>query len=214
MRSHQLAGAAAAAAVLLAAWGWARAQSPLRWEVFRSTPAWEAQTAPASHNAAWYRTHGSAGTEDCSTCHTTTWCDDCHAGANPTIAAHAPGFVDVHGAAARAPDAQCATCHTASRSCRSCHLRVGVDSDARPRGAAGSPHPVDYAQPGSSGFHGRDAREDLASCASCHTEDSCAACHAFVNPHGADFRARCRTLASASTGACASCHADLVPPCP
>lgn len=95
-----------------------------------------------------------------------------------------PDWMRAHGVAARADVQSCANCHAAS-SCEACH------GEARVPVIAGLPRPGPEEAPGvrvrptrppghTADFfrsHGTAAAADLPSCASCHTERQCAACH-------------------------------------
>ncbi|HSJ16011.1 MAG TPA: cytochrome c3 family protein [Longimicrobiales bacterium] len=146
------------------------------------------------------------------------------------------GFLHEHGTAA---DGSCATCH-ARESCDRCHLN-GEQLDAvkalarddrvatllAGRGAR-------YARPAShtpewEWRHGADARRNAATCASCHAQASCRACHSLPNaavvaqpvpsrddPRGVRFRRAPRVhpagfekqhqARGATEAACTGCH--------
>ena len=64
-----------------------------------------------------------------------------------------------------------------------------------------------------------EARRNQRSCASCHREDTCLACHSTLqdsrvpggaNPHPVDWltSGRCRALVSANPRLCLKCHRD------
>lgn len=163
----------------------------------------EEGTLPASHLAHdgdWIREHGTRAASSgdlCETCHKESFCASCHGVNVPALpserrfgdpfraSVHRAGFAARHALEARSDPGACTTCH-APDSCASCHVAKGVAGDVR-----GNPHP-----PGWVGLtsgenrHGREARRDPASCASCHGgagEKLCVSCHAVGgiggNPH-------------------------------
>ncbi len=166
-------------------------------------------TRPQSHlvhGDDFVRDHGTqaASSEQvCATCHTETFCAECHGadGAVPALPAtlafdrptgmnlHRAGFMARHAEEARGDPGLCSSCHTSPESfCLDCHVDSGV---AGGPGSAVSPHPPDWVGPaGSQNQHGRAARLDPASCASCHGgagEALCVECHQVGgiggNPH-------------------------------
>lgn len=195
-------------------WSWLGAQAPgVDLRGFWAEPVWMPDaTPPPTHDATWLRNHGTAATAggaDCATCHTEASCADCHAAAGAPLAFHGAGYALLHGVDARRGDASCGSCHAEARFCRTCHARSLLDVDAPDRATSRSPHPAGWATRG----HAAEARRDLVACTSCHTEASCATCHASVDPHGAGFAARCDALASQAGPTCAGCHVTT-PPCP
>jgi hypothetical protein len=166
-------------------------------------------TRPPSHGAHFLQTHGQAiasGDTSCTSCHTEASCQQCHAGLVAPVTVHPPGYIAFHGLDARDGIAGCAGCHTPSRWCASCHIdaRVWSDAPARPSPGFGV-HPPGWVTGGPI-HHAEEARRDLQSCASCHSGDSCVACHAWVNPHGPGFHRRCRSMLDAGAPTCAGCH--------
>lgn len=154
------------------------------------------------HDAHFLRRHGvqaaSAG-DLCSNCHRESFCAECH---GVTVAAlparlhftdvfrktmHRAGFLARHALEARADPGLCMTCH-AEQFCSDCHMDRKVHAlalDGR------NPHPPGWVGAlGTSNEHGRAARRDPASCASCHGgagEMLCVECHRVGgiggNPH-------------------------------
>jgi hypothetical protein len=149
---------------------------------------------PASHLAHdgdWLRDHGerAASSADlCQTCHADRFCASCHGVTAPilpatrrfsdrlTASVHRAGFVARHSLEARSDPGACQTCHQPDR-CATCHLDKGIAGPDRR-----SPHPPGWVGlAGSDNRHGREARRDPASCASCHGgagEQLCVQCHA------------------------------------
>lgn len=148
-----------------------------------------------------------------------------------------------HGGLAKRPDggvaASCATCH-ARDFCLTCH----VDAPEQPVIQALAPDPrstaiparlaapASHAEPDFLARHGKRLRTELRQCSTCHTQESCLACHAATprvavalparapgrgigalitrHPppsHGASFAERHAGQAAATPATCAGCHA-------
>jgi len=152
------------------------------------------------HDEAWVRRHGveaSSSPTICRQCHSEQSCKDCHdvtqslgvevrrPDALDSHFVHSGDFVTRHSIEARSESATCARCH-APATCDACHVRRGVS----PNGfGAANPHPLDWVgpNPASPNFHGRAARRDLFSCASCHDQGqatNCIFCHKVGGPGG------------------------------
>jgi hypothetical protein len=135
-----------------------------------------------------------AETATCRTCHTTL--ADSRAltvamiAAFPKPASHARSdFLSTHAPRGDAALAQCATCHT-RESCVRCHAngsqlpsvtRLAADDRVAQmlRGRAATyPTPPSHASAEWSITHGKDAAKSTQSCANCHTQPACRACHA------------------------------------
>jgi hypothetical protein len=153
-------------------------------------------TRPESHlvhDGDFLREHGvraaSAG-DLCASCHKQSFCLECHGATAPTLPSrmrfddpmragmHRAGFLARHAEESRAQPGMCSTCHT-EQSCAGCHVERGVAAGGDVR--FGNPHPPGWVGIGSAGNeHGRAARRDPASCASCHGgagEMLCVSCH-------------------------------------
>jgi hypothetical protein len=162
----------------------------------------------------------------------------------PAPASHRePGFVGgLHGKLARAARpvaASCATCH-AQDFCSQCHVNApevaaiqALGSDPRSLAVrAELEAPTSHEDPAFLRQHGRQVRKSAASCATCHTQESCLTCHAgspasvkaipVAAPgrgrgaqivrkrpasHGLDFSKNHAAPASARPQTCAACHA-------
>jgi len=148
----------------------------------------------AGHGPDFGQRHGLfAGSQRdyCQTCHGERFCLGCHGVSVPALSAksqfdrpdrglnqlHRAGFRARHSDEARAAPGTCTVCH-APQSCNDCHRQQGV-------GATGKfslgPHPLGWVGLTSAeNAHGRAARADPLSCASCHSgagEKLCAECH-------------------------------------
>ncbi|MCX4244495.1 cytochrome c3 family protein [Paraliomyxa miuraensis] len=162
----------------------------------------------------------------CQSCHDESFCLDCHAGALRPLRIHAGDYVTAHALDARARTQDCQSCHRTQTFCLGCHERMGFGE--REEGAFGVGgglrfHPDGWSgPPGMPQGHAHAAQRNIGACVSCHTEDSCLACHATtgvaaagldVSPHGPGFgrSPRCRALASRARRACLKCHAPVDP---
>lgn len=187
----------------------------------RGSSAWGAE-----HDLAFVQDHAGiakANPELCATCHDESSCQDCHAGPIRPLRLHAADYVNGHAVDARAATQDCSSCHSLQVDCRGCHTRIGVsDSDDEGQFGVGSSlrfHPDDWAgPPGSLQGHAMAAQRNIATCTSCHGEDTCLACHATteaaspgldVSPHGPGFAnsKRCTTLEAHNHRVCLKCHA-------
>ena len=164
---------------------------------------------PSSHTLEWRDRHASeanARPTSCETCHTRSTCLECH---RPTagrqVTNHPQGFVTRHPSAAYSRAANCADCHNPAQFCQSCHQKAGLVTESR-LGQRG----YHDAFRGFSLGHGQAARQNLESCASCHTERNCTACHSAVgggfrfNPHGPGFDPA--RMKSKNPSTCIACH--------
>lgn len=155
-------------------------------------------STPASHlvhGPGWDRGHGAAasGAADlCATCHGERFCGGCHGATAPALGAvrffedptqpsvHRAGFLARHGEQTRAEAATCTTCHAQER-CLGCHQERKVAPLDGTTGLLGSPHPPGWVGAcAGANQHGRAARRDPISCASCHSgpgEALCVSCH-------------------------------------
>lgn len=99
-----------------------------------------------------------------------------------------PDFLSSHAPRTAADEARCATCHT-RESCEQCHVnaaqiaaitRLGTDSRvaALVAGRPGAyPVPTDHLTTDWATEHAQAANRAGATCANCHTQSSCTACH-------------------------------------
>jgi hypothetical protein len=172
------------------------------------------RTPPPSHTREFRERHGAeanARPKTCETCHVRSTCLECHRPDGVRQArVHPQGFVTKHPASAYSREAKCVDCHNPAQFCQSCHQQAGLVAASRigPRG-------YHDAYRGFSLGHGQAARQNLESCASCHAERDCTACHSAVgggfrfNPHGPAFnveRAR-----SKNPSVCIACHGRVIP---
>ena len=141
----------------------------------------------------------------CSSCHSESYCADCHDSARAP-GYHPSDFALRHAAAAGSASMECANCHNVQAFCRQCHVESGLGSVGRLGAGYHDAEPLWLLR------HGQGARQGLEQCASCHTQRECLQCHsetgAFkVSPHGPDFdaeRARER-----NPWICSACHLGL-----
>ncbi len=180
----------------------------------------------AAHDLAFVEDHrgpAKSNPQLCAQCHDETFCTDCHAGAVRPMRIHSGDYLTTHALDARAQTQDCQSCHRVQTDCLACHQRLGLEqrgSDAK--FGVGSPlrfHPPGWEGPPSAPqSHAFAAQRNIMACASCHTEDSCLACHATtgaaspglnVSPHGPGFAnsLRCTSLAAHNHRVCLKCHA-------
>ena len=173
------------------------------------------RTRPRSHTFEFRERHGpeaSARPRTCETCHVRSMCLECHrpAATGPQAGYHPANFVTRHPSAAYSRQANCSDCHNAAQFCQSCHQQSGLVAAGR-IGTAG----YHDAFRGFSLGHGQAARQSLESCASCHAERDCTACHSAVgggfrfNPHGPGFNAA--RMRSKNPTLCIACHGRAIP---
>ena len=173
-------------------------------DVVLTPPVW---LKGPSHGIEWAGTHAvmaGADSRFCANCHRETYCSDCHSGRIRPKKVHPGDWLNIHGKNSTMDNPRCMGCHRAQSFCLSCHRRSGVAPDAPTNRRGARP----------SRFHGnaspekicRRARTNIASCASCHSEQSCTTCHTAINPHPVGFSRRCGVLARKNRRACAKCH--------
>lgn len=180
----------------------------------RAAGAMLTRTPPLDHTAEFRERHGpqaNARPKTCETCHVRSTCLQCH---RPDVAPqnryHPANFLTRHPSSAYSREASCSDCHNPAQFCQSCHAQSGLI-------AAGRIATAGYhdAFRGFSLGHGQAARQSLESCASCHAERDCTACHSAVgggfrfNPHGPGFNAT--RLKSKNPSVCIACHGRSIP---
>lgn len=173
------------------------------------------------HEGDFLREHGvraASSRELCATCHAENFCASCHGVTVPTLpwrlafdaprmqGLHRAGFRLRHADEARANPGLCTTCHRQERFCADCHADRHVGATP----GSSSPHPPGWVR-ARGGEHGREARMDPGSCASCHGgqgEALCVGCHRVGgpggNPHGRGFAS---ALDKMRDQPCRLCHA-------
>lgn len=176
-----------------------------------------------AHDRDWLVRHRWVGADQgstCAQCHSERDCERCHDAPRPPRRVHPGDFLSLHPQQSRRAPATCASCHTVQRFCAECHARLGLALGSAPNvGATGRVHPS-AAVWVRGGGHALAARRDLSSCASCHAESDCVACHGAVgvgggiSPHGPGFRAQCLDRRQQNDRACRACHGPRIPACP
>ena len=151
-----------------------------------------------------HRTAAAGGDQRCSRCHTPRFCSTCHDGPSaPTF--HGANFVQRHSQGAYNRDAECASCHQPQAFCVSCHRQTGMSQPSLPRDA----NFHNRANGGNWLFgHSVAARRSIETCATCHEQRFCLACHSpsqgwGVSPHGPGFDAH---LGNKNPAMCRVCH--------
>lgn len=176
----------------------------------RGAGALVVRNRPPSHDLDFLAAHGPAAAtrpETCAGCHVRSDCTECHRpGAAVAAGFHPPDFATRHPASAYARETSCSNCHSTGEFCQTCHAASGLGGTD----VLGSEF-----HDGQAAFvvgHGAPARQALETCASCHVERDCLACHSSVagrgiDPHGPDFDAD--VLRRANPQMCVACHAEL-----
>lgn len=158
----------------------------------------------------------------CAACHDRSECVACHQGVVKPMDFHPGNYLATHGVEAQRGKPDCSTCHRAQTFCVGCHERSGVGPRAPTAGYDPADPSARFHPPGwaaatvgqSQNQHAREARRNLTSCASCHREETCLACHSAdgaslsVSPHGKGWSgsARCRALDRGNRRMCLRCH--------
>jgi hypothetical protein len=180
----------------------------------RAAGAHLVRTPPRTHTFDFRERHGpeaNARPRTCETCHTRPACLECHRGdVGPQSRYHPSNFVTRHPSSAYSREANCVDCHNPAQFCQSCHQQSGLTATRR-IGTRG----YHDAFRGFSLGHGQAARQSLESCASCHAERDCTACHSAVgggfrfNPHGPGFNAA--RMKAKNPSLCIACHGRAIP---
>jgi hypothetical protein len=157
--------------------------------------------------------------DTCASCHSERFCSQCHGASTPALpwrlnpsdpmsaSVHRAGFRARHAEESRLDPGSCATCHSETF-CSDCHVESGVAAiGATP---SGSPHPENWVSIGPGGNeHGRAARRDPASCASCHGgagEMLCVSCHQVGGIGGSPHAPGWSSRQDLSDTPCRLCH--------
>jgi len=166
---------------------------------------------PESHESAFFmERHGTVAaveSNSCATCHAEeSYCASCHerqmeGGAGAVY--HAPNYTLSHAAEAANAVSECSNCHDTAVFCRDCHTTAGLGSSGRLGPGYHDAEPLWLLR------HPQAARQQLETCAGCHTQTDCLQCHsqlgAFqISPHGADFDAR--AAYARNPVVCRACH--------
>jgi hypothetical protein len=154
----------------------------------------------------------------CASCHTETYCTDCHDGRVRPRSVHPNDYLSMHAVEGRLDNPRCSSCHQEQQFCLPCHQRAGVTMTGSPgnvrnQGRFHPPRAVWSELPRTREHHAWDAQRNLNACVSCHTERDCASCHASkaaggrgFNPHPAGFAAKCQTAVRKNPRPCLVCH--------
>ena len=159
------------------------------------------------HATGYAKAHGraaAAGEMQCAGCHAQKFCADCHGGEKAARRYHPGNFVATHAPQAYGRETNCSGCHNAQAFCRDCHAQAGlaVKNSAQRSATYHNARPQWLLQ------HGQAARQDLATCATCHQQTYCMQCHSQlgsrINPHGPGFDAARMSAKNSQT--CLVCH--------
>lgn len=151
----------------------------------------------------------------CYSCHATSDCLDCHAGAEKPSAIHPGNYVLLHSRDALTQSDQCVGCHEGGVGCQKCHETVGVsEASSVSQGALTTRriHPEGWASfTLGENHHAQSARNSMNTCVTCHSEQECIRCHSTrtlrVNPHPPGFTGK--NLKGRAGDMCEKCHDDL-----
>jgi hypothetical protein len=130
-----------------------------------------AKLKPRDHTDVWIYMHGTAGetgSQNCYTCHTASYCIDCHQGENLMNQSHPPEFIATHGISYTMRESDCASCHAGRDYCIECHREINYVI------------PPTHSFPDWKGYlHAQEARQDFDKCSVCHMQDdiACIECH-------------------------------------
>jgi Cytochrome c7 and related cytochrome c len=156
----------------------------------------------------------------CTVCHKQSFCSDCHSNQPMTPSQKNPeqvnrnlihwgDFLTRHSIDARSNESSCQTCHVTSF-CSNCHTAQGLTPTST---NPSNPHPAGWLSPGSPGFHGTAARNDIVSCASCHDQgrqSNCVTCHRVGgvggDPHPPGFTSKHPPSEINRNPMCLTCH--------
>ena len=156
----------------------------------------------------------------CTACHDQSECVACHQGVVRPLEFHPGNYVLTHSVDARRGTPDCSACHRSESFCVACHERAGVGTRGDTQFNASDParafHPAGWASKGPGpNRHAVEARKNVASCSSCHREETCLTCHSAepgnavrASPHPPGWRgsAKCRALDRGDRRMCLRCH--------
>ncbi len=126
---------------------------------------------PANHLADWKHNHGMVSEtngQSCKTCHTESYCTNCHQGDNLDNQAHPADFIITHSISYKVRESDCMSCHQSKEYCVDCHTHVNF---VVPTDHQLSNWPADG--------HAQAARNDYDNCTVCHPAGDviCSPCH-------------------------------------
>ncbi len=174
-----------------------------------------------AHGPRYEREHGAqalAASEVCAACHAQSECLACHDAGTKNLKYHPNDWLTLHPVPAKHGALACQSCHNHQQFCAECHERSGVGRDAderfRPLNLRVHPPPEVWSgtQRGPQ-HHAVWASRDIASCASCHREETCLECHAVgargsmgISPHPSGFGKEACSMWRKNARVCLKCH--------
>jgi hypothetical protein len=185
----------------------------------------------AGHGPDWIERHkvvAGADSRFCGSCHSESYCMDCHDGRVRPRKVHPNDWISMHPVASRQNNPSCTSCHRQQSFCLGCHQRAGVTmtgpyANFAGRGNFHPPKAIWTDPPRTSAHHAWEAQRNINACVSCHVERDCAICHATakvggrgiggggivgqgVNPHPTGFSSRCSGALKRNARPCLVCH--------
>jgi hypothetical protein len=182
----------------------------------------------ASHDGGWVLEHAPAASTSpglCAACHTDTDCASCHAGKVKPPAIHPGDWLHFHPVSAALGELRCSSCHSYQEFCITCHRKVGAawDSPSKLGVPAGDVfHPEGWYSLSGPSKHAHEAKKNLTSCVSCHTENDCISCHSASSalpgvgsphPSASQWFEKCKVLVKKNPTSCLKCHASVPAAC-
>jgi len=126
---------------------------------------------PEDHKiVSWNKEHGlySESENTCQSCHTESYCIDCHQGENTMSQSHPADFIITHGMSFLVRETDCETCHESRDYCIECHVEINYVVPVNHRVDDWTGHK-----------HAEEARINFETCSVCHVsgEERCIECH-------------------------------------
>lgn len=125
---------------------------------------------PADHTNLWLANHGrfsESKSGNCMSCHTESYCMDCHKGENLANQSHPPQFIMTHSISYMMRESNCMSCHNDMQYCIECHTQVNYIK------------PISHTAFNWIAIHQKEAKPSRDLCVVCHSVDdrTCARCH-------------------------------------
>lgn len=136
---------------------------------------------PQDHVVSWKTEHGlySESETTCQSCHTESYCIDCHQGENSFSQSHTADFIITHGMSFLVRETDCETCHQSIDYCVECHVHVNYIQPPSHMLINFKSDASDYDPT----LHAEEARMNFETCPVCHQPgddlwvEKCIDCH-------------------------------------